>query len=273
MRAISLRGLAISAVILSVGLAQARPEDISSGLPQTSACPSVNHATYDPVEFRIPTIKDKPCTWRKPENVKYILVKACGGGGGGQNPPFTRFFYSDAGRKPKKAGPTLTAGGRAAQIHTMLVGPLTQDEYQVTIGAGGAPGQKGTATLFAHQRENFTLTFSAGGAGGSASISTPWAQAGANPRFGNALTKGYGGDAGLGPGGNSFQHHEDVRKRSHGTAGGTCAGGGAGADYGQTKYRAGAGGPGYMLIIPILPFQNLSPAPSTVESSEVPQDR
>src|SRR5689334_45111 len=60
--------------------------------------------------------------WDRPENVRYVLVRACGGGGGGGGS--YSLFPKPA---PKEDGGTAAGGGGGAgsPVATILLGPLT----------------------------------------------------------------------------------------------------------------------------------------------------
>ena len=73
--------------------------------------------------------------WSRPDTVRYILVRACGGGGGGGG------GYSLFPRPaPKAEGGTASGGGGGAgsSVTTILLGPLTAARYTIVIGPGGA---------------------------------------------------------------------------------------------------------------------------------------
>lgn len=217
-------------------------------------CP-LETPTYGPMEFKMPTTK--PCVWKRPENVEYVLIKACGGGGGGVVGEYVAHLNVGNGHRAQPHW-RLSSGGRAALISSTLVGPLTQDSYQVSIGSGGAANKPGTATTFVGE-DPVAMTYRPGGAGGATGQATPWAQPGKGWIYGNITNATVGGDAGLGPGGDTYQFDaRDPRKNKAGTAGAACAGGGAGMEIRRETLAAGAGGPGYLLIIPVLPFQPAS---------------
>lgn len=91
--------------------------------------------------------------WKRPEQVRFAIVRACGGGGSGLDA-----WY------PSARGPDGLGGRRRTEI----VGPLTAASYEVVLGKGGIGGKydegsyPGTATTFLGS--DAQLTFS-GGAG------------------------------------------------------------------------------------------------------------
>jgi Ca2+-binding RTX toxin-like protein len=72
--------------------------------------------------------------WKRPDNVRFIIVRACGGGGGGAG------GYSIFSRAvPGPEGETAAGGGGGAgsTVSTILLGPLAAPSYTVVIGNGG----------------------------------------------------------------------------------------------------------------------------------------
>src|SRR5262245_59912859 len=81
--------------------------------------------------------------WTRPDTVRWILVRACGGGGGGAG---GISFSRDPA--PRDDGGTATGGGggAGASVTTILLGPLTASSYTIVIGRGGAGGTSIFAT-------------------------------------------------------------------------------------------------------------------------------
>lgn len=118
--------------------------------------------------------------WRRPPQVRYILVRACGGGGGGGG------GYSLGNRPaPDIEGGTAVGGGggAGATVTTTLLGPLTADRYTIVIGRGGSGGASKVATRSSNDPRG------SGGEGG-----TPTSFAGEDLSF--ETPGGFGGTAG-----------------------------------------------------------------------------
>ena len=114
--------------------------------------------------------------WDRPDNVRFILIRACGGGGGGGG-GYSIFPH------PAPRGDDGTAagggGGVGSSVATTLLGPLTAARYTIVVGRGGnggastnkktqkagARGEAGTATSFTGPDLSFETP---GGEGGHA---------------------------------------------------------------------------------------------------------
>ncbi|MBB6095126.1 hypothetical protein HNQ60_004016 [Povalibacter uvarum] len=207
--------------------------------------------------------------WRRPEGVRYILVRACGGGGGGGG------SYSFSAR-PAPATERGTAagggGGAGSPVATILLGPLAADSYTIVIGHGGAggasayaakatsarvasvPGDAGTATSFTGPDIAFETPGASGGSVGKVgtnfsteanmyeySISPSSSSGGAYPG-GGSVQNGGRGLLGLGGSGNS--------QGNSGGGGGSVGNGGAGGSVNAAGVNGGAcaggGGAGFL---------------------------
>ena len=216
--------------------------------------------------------------WNRPEHVRFILVRACGGGGGGGG-GFSIFPRPE----PRADGGTAAGGGggAGATVSTILLGPLTDASYTIVIGHGGAGaastnfsshtargsfGQPGTATSFTGQDLSFETPGAAGGLGGSSSTrmsedATSYkyvvtkaessgpaypgggsAQNGARGLLGLGGVGSVAGDSG-GGGGSIGKGGSGGAINGAGEAGGNCAGGG-GAGYPQNDAGRAPGGNG-----------------------------
>jgi hypothetical protein len=215
--------------------------------------------------------------WNRPENVRYVLVRACGGGGGGGG------GYSIF-PKPKPQGDAGTAagggGGAGSSVSTILLGPLTAARYNIVIGRGGnggrstnrkakqegTRGEAGTATSFSGPDLSFETPGSEGGHAGALQtristeanvylyvVSRTRSSTGAYPGGGSAQTGARGllglggtgdvqGDSG-GGGGSVGKGGNGGGVSGAGIDGGTCAGGG-GAGFPQDEHDSSAGGRG-----------------------------
>jgi len=107
-------------------------------------------------------------TWKRPDDVHYLLIRGCGGGGGGAG---------GKGNPPGEGGNGVGSGGDGgigASVETTLVGPLDGAEYEIQIGRGGsgggarAAGSSGESTIMKGPDLSLTLN---GGAGGRVG---PW---------------------------------------------------------------------------------------------------
>lgn len=186
---------------------------------------------------------DGTYAWTRPANVRYVLVRACGGGGGGGG------GYS-IGTRPVPASEGGTAagggGGAGAAVTTILLGPLTADSYQVVIGRGGSGGQSKVATRSSadpngNGGESGTPTKFTGG---NLSFETPGGNGGTSGKAQSRMSAegtmyeffvSRGGDSGgVFPGGGSAQNG----------ARGLLGGGGAGDTTGFSGGGGGSLGPG-----------------------------
>jgi hypothetical protein len=216
--------------------------------------------------------------WQRPDNVRYILVRACGGGGGGGG----GFSIFPRPVPRQDAGTAAGGGGGAgAIVSTILLGPLTAPAYTVVIGSGGkgAPsnyrksgsdsgiaGHAGTASSFTGLDLSFETPGAAGGQAGvyssrmsedatsyryivtKAASSSPTYAGGGSYQNGARGLLGLGGagnasgDSG-GGGGSIGSGGAGGAVNSSGADGGTCAGGG-GAGYLQNEKQGSVGGSG-----------------------------
>lgn len=227
----------------------------------------------------------KRYVWRKPENVRFVLITACGGGGGGGDSGTTR---------SRERTPNASGGGGGSWVETLVFGPIVADQLEIVVGAGGGSGQVGeSTTVKAGER---ILVFSGGLAGGQPALntegtrhsshaaggagrgaaggrtsavpifdghsvkstsgeSTPYASGGGagepyqQYRRSPVALGGAGGGAGIGPGGKGGD------ARDHGRDGGICAGGGGAGQFDSVRpgelRNGGSGGPGFVRIVPI----------------------
>jgi hypothetical protein len=217
--------------------------------------------------------------WKRPDNVRFIIVRACGGGGGGGG------GYSIFPRAaPKQDGGTATGGGggAGATVSTILLGPLTAPSYTVVIGRGGrgaasshrtskvpagTNGEDGTATDFTGPDLAFETPGAPGGRAGAFNIRMNDTMANVYEEFvtragtsggsypgGGSAQDGKRGLLGLGGEGNvsgdSGGGGGSLRKggagggaNEGGAAGDSCAGGG-GAGYLQKEGSSSVGGQG-----------------------------
>jgi len=224
--------------------------------------------------------------WQRPANVRFILVRACGGGGGGGG-GLSMFPQP----KPRQDAGTATGGGGGAGaiVSTILLGPLTAPTYTVVIGRGGSGaesssygsnlkegkiGEAGTATSFSSIDLSFETPGAAGGRAGSSSSrmsddatsykyvvtkagsSGPYYPGGGSGQDGSRGLLGLGGTGHTvgdsGGGGGSLEKGGDGGDANrNGADGGTCAGGG-GAGYLHDKgasSQGGAGGAGSLTLL------------------------
>src|SRR5262245_57262586 len=229
--------------------------------------------------------------WNRPDRVRYVLVRACGGGGGGGGGiSFSRE------PTPRNDGGTATGGGGGAGafVTTTLLGPLTAASYTIVIGRGGAggtsvfatsasgtdsgksAGQPGAPTSFTGSDLSFETPGAVGGAVGHPGTRLSDVQnnyeyfvmgvpntSGAYPGGGSAQNGargmlGLGGSASpqgfAGGGGGSLGNGGaagDIDRA--GADGGTCAGGG-GAGFlrnRESKSAGGRGGAGSLTIVSV----------------------
>jgi hypothetical protein len=79
-------------------------------------------------------------------------------------------------RKTEICGPVVqidgTDSGSASRFDPLLIGPLTDESYHVTIGAGGPLGGAGAATSFSSTNGN--LYFQGGWGGGGCVGNSPF---------------------------------------------------------------------------------------------------
>jgi hypothetical protein len=217
--------------------------------------------------------------WKRPDNVRFIIVRACGGGGGGGG------GYSIFPRAvPKRDGGTAAGGGGGggSPVSMILLGPLTAPSYKVVIGNGGkgaasshhtskvpagTHGEHGTATSFTGPDLSFETPGAAGGHAGafrvrmSATMNNVYenvvsgaeSSGGVYPGGGSAQNGqrgllGLGGESSVpgdsgGGGGSVGKGGAGGDVNSGGSDGGTCAGGG-GAGYLQNDGASSVGGRG-----------------------------
>ena len=221
--------------------------------------------------------------WTRPDNVRFVLVRACGGGGGGGG---GHSVFTRSGAKPATGG----GGGAGSAVATILLGPLTAPTYTVVIGSGGkgaestyekstvrpgTPGEWGSATSFSGDDLSFETPGAVGGHSGNVRMGMSEAQANAYVDYiakpawsggtyqgGGAAQTGQRGLLGLGGTGNAQADSGggggSVGKggaggavNASGSEGGYCAGGG-GAGYSQTQGTntvGGRGGDGALMLI------------------------
>lgn len=216
--------------------------------------------------------------WNRPSGVRYVLVRACGGGGGGGGG-----FSIYPRPVPRQDAGTATGGGggAGAVVSTILLGPLADSSYTITIGRGGKgaastdrnananggnSGEAGGATTFAGSDIAFETPGAAGGRAGAfnsrmsddatsykyvvtkAGFSAPGysgggsAQTGARGLLGLGGTASVPGDSG-GGGGSVGNGGQGGSQNSNGGTGGICAGGG-GAGFTESESDAATGGSG-----------------------------
>lgn len=190
----------------------------------------------------------KEYSWRRPQEVTYVLIAACGGGGGGAaGGTFTRQRESDPASQQGTAFPG--SGGGAAEWRTILVGPLTGDTYKIEIGRGGLGGQAATNKIGREPAVGSSSTFSgpdlrvafAGGHAGGLAKPAPTIYAPAKPGDSGASSMYGAGGA------------EGAPDSSGANARSICAGGGGS---GQRKAAhpslvGGNGGSGMMILYPL----------------------
>ena len=236
----------------------------------SNAMASLNEATWS---------KAGSYEWKRPDNVRFIVVRACGGGGGGGG------GYSIFSRAvPGPQGETAAGGGGGAgsTVSTILLGPLTAPTYTVVIGNGGRGaasshhtskvpagtlGEDGTATSFTGSDLSFETPGAAGGRAGTFHIRMTDAMANVYEQYvsraqssggvypgGGSAQNGTRGLLGLGGEGNVGGHSgggggslgkggAGGAVNSGGSDGGICAGGG-GAGFLQNEGDSSVGGRG-----------------------------
>jgi hypothetical protein len=216
--------------------------------------------------------------WNRPHNVRYIMVRACGGGGGGAG----GFSIFPRAAPRQDVGTAAGGGGGAgAVVSTILLGPLTAARYTVVIGHGGkgaasthytskvatgTPGGGGTATSFTGPDLSFETPGAEGGRAGVYSsrfnntqnnyidiVLPPSNSRGEYPGGGAAQNGargllGLGGDGNVpgasgGGGGSLGKGGAGGSIKSAGADGGTCAGGG-GAGFIPNEGDSSVGGNG-----------------------------
>lgn len=177
--------------------------------------------------------------WRKPDEVRQVLIVACGGGAGG-----------DAANQ----NASYSSGG-AARLATVVV-PVTGDIYHITIGAGGKGGvsfppselggKPGGATVFEGTifGKDKKLEFSGGLRGAASSVN------------GEGAVFGPGGEPGKSAPADSY-----------------CAGGGREkvAGFGGPATPAGAGAGGFLALYPLPDVQRFANVLATLERLNAPQ--
>ena len=205
--------------------------------------------------------------WKRPDNVRFILVRACGGGGGGGG---GHSFDTRAGADRKRGTAAGGGGGAGADVSTILLGPLTATSYAVVIGRGGrgaasvvgkskgyadTPGENGAVTSFTGPDLSFETPGAVGGRSATARMDMSVDQANAYAEFISSAES----TGGLHPGGGSAQNGHrgllalggdgNVRGDSGG-GGGSLGKGGAGGDVNSGGANGGAcaggGGAGYL---------------------------
>jgi hypothetical protein len=224
--------------------------------------------------------------WNRPDHVRFVLVRACGGGGGGGG------GYSILPRPvPRQDAGTATGGGggAGAVVSTILLGPLTDSTYTIAIGhggkgavsthrntsaQGGISGEAGGATSFTGADIAFETPGAAGGNAGrfssrmsddatsyryvvtkAGSSGTGYsgggsAQAGARGLLGRGGAGSAGGDSG-GGGGSVGNGGAGGAQNSDGIQGGICAGGGGAGfiDDDRNTAAGGSGGDGSLTLL------------------------
>lgn len=189
-------------------------------------------------------------TWRRPPEVKYVLVSGCGGGGGGTG----RYFGSSPIPGVASAATRNGLGGFASEEHLHLV-KVTADAYTIVIGGGGAggtnpntlndgvssTGKAGGNTTFAGS--DVSLTFSGGG---SRSLFAPTQNVPSDYFFGvDNFDRTDGEGSSRGPGGRGAKANNES-----GTAAVIpCTGGGGAAR--QAGLSGGQGAPGFLTVFPL----------------------
>lgn len=262
----------------------------SAGLTSKAAIGQETNLSQGQRLAEVTWAKDGTYQWTRPEKVRYVLVRACGGGGGGGG------GYSIGSRPtPSTEGGTATGGGggAGATVSTTLLGPLTADHYTVVIGRGGAGGeskvaskssadpsgsggQGGTPTSFGGSDLSFETPGGYGGSAGKAQsrmsaegtmyeffVTRAGDSGGHYPGGGTAqngarglLARGGAGntDGFSGGGGGSLGEGGAGGEADRGgTDGGTCAGGG-GAGFirsSAAKSAGGHGGSGSLTIVSV----------------------
>lgn len=215
-------------------------------LVSNPACPDNGIPGYDPTVYENPT--NGICIWKRPENVRFVSLQGCGGGGAGATwrelPP-----KNDLELPTKGVG----FGGSAGDLRTLIVGPLSQSEYEIRVAGAALPDADGEVTAFVGQDVN--IVFRGGKSGAGAGRPSPYAEGGAPRMSRHPASASLGGDAGMGPGGTSGTHLNGatvVRSQD----GGRCAGGGGGIGGFRADYNVspGKGGVGWLLIIPIIQY-------------------
>src|SRR5262245_25465482 len=207
--------------------------------------------------------------WNRPDHVRWVLIRACGGGGGGGG---GINFSRDP--TPRSDGGTATGGGggAGAVVTTTLLGPLTAASYAIVIGRGGGggssifatsasgsntkdrDGQSGAATSFTGPDLSFETPGAVGGAVGHPG--TRFSDVQNNYEY---FVTGVQSTGGAYPGGGSAQGGARGLLGLGGTAsrqgyagggGGSVGNGGAGGEIDQSGVDggscAGGGGAGYL---------------------------
>ena len=257
---------------------------VSAGLIASVVLPQGAHAQNEPPlkgTARVDEVtwsKDGTYEWNRPDNVRFIIVRACGGGGGGAG----GFSLSPRAALQRDSGIAAGGGGGAgAAVATILLGPLTASRYTIVIGRGGtgaasthhtsktaagAPGESGAATSFTGPDLSFETPGAEGGRAGAytssfsntqnnyVDIVVPAKSSHGTYPGGGSAQNGTRGLLGLGGPGNTSGSSGggggslgkggaggDVN--SAGVDGGTCAGGG-GAGFLQNNDNSSVGGHG-----------------------------
>jgi hypothetical protein len=228
---------------------------VASAVPLT--CPET--ASHAVEEYKVPDLpagdwnpgSNREYCWRRPNDVHYVLLSGCGGGAGGD--------WADHGG----------SGGGGAPITTLLVGPLDGDVYTITLGTGGRAGgyapskpgsppgpnfqaaARGQPTVFEGKVPAIKTMLPGGKVreGGQGQDAGPDGVQGT----GGAGGSGGGGGGSIGPGGRA-QATSPSSGSSNGARGGFCAGGGGA---GFTRAVGGAGGPGYLRLVPIVDVESV----------------
>lgn len=240
----------------NTALAQGSPATTDGAT--TPACQHEGIVSYDPLVYDKPT---KKCLWRRPENVRFLYLQGCGGGAGGQSQG-DRKKFKDSGLGLPRFFPGV--GGGAGELISVVIGPLSQDTYEISVGDIAMPDAGGNATSFSGSDAN--VLFQGGALGAGNGRRSAFAQGGVSAA---GQIFGTDGDASLGAGGDGASFV--VPNVKNATDGGRCAGGGGGIKQGPNKdLAAGNGGAGYLLVIPLVPFSGVPSGASTTLSAAQP---
>lgn len=168
-----------------------------------------------------PAVFTSSGTWRRPPEVKWVMLFGCGGGGGGGPSQVVGMHGMTRGG----------TGGAASRLFTMLAGPLSATAYEVKIGQS-KPYAAGEATMFGVGAPPPSYMFPGGNPG----------------RLGDGREAGDGEASAFGKGGKG-----GTSARPNGEAPqAMCAGGGgAGLEWPQPPGKAGPGGGGYLVVLPL----------------------
>ena len=195
---------------------------------------------------QIPTASLSPQTynsgthkWRRPPEVKFVLLTGCGGGGGGM-----AFDASPDG--------SIGISGTASKVITLVI-PVQGDIYDIVIGNGGSFSLTATNTTFSGEGVG---TISLGGA------SAPFQNLG----FDYPNMRGEASP--FGPGG-KFLEYATVPTLGVTNAQTKCAGGGGalGRWLGTTD---GRGGSGFLTVVPLPDMDRFSRVLGVIEELNAP---